>query len=216
MADIEYYERHDVDREENVHCIADNENVRDYTFSDNDDGTANIIEIRMLDENKDVKNIEPKIGNVPLEIWDTLYSKTGLIQNDGKKIPMRLQKLTEEELEAYIDVNDRIKELTAYGVVKRTVPEGDWTFLSWSNGGEMWCVFHLNRLKSGDRTRVDANQLIVPYNKEMVYKFIPYLRDLPLYKNSVEAKQRYGSSVDDLVNWANAWLQNTDEVRKDV
>lgn len=214
MGNIRY-----VEQKENVHYISENEDVvddvRDYTFSENDDGTVSIDRIRTLDDG-DIKEIEAKIENVPIEIWDTLYSKTGLIQNDGKKIPIRLQNLTEGKLEAYIDINDRIKKLTAYGVVKRTVPEGDWTFLSWSNGAEMWCIFPLNRLNSGDEIKVDANQLIVPYHKEMVFKFIPYLKDLPLYSNSVEAKQRYGSSVDDLVNWANAWLQDTDEVRKDV
>jgi len=121
-----------------------------------------------------------------------------------------IQQLSEKEQEAFLEVNEKISERRTYGIRTVEIPE-EHTILSWSNGAESWNVtgWQTNNKEAGDKVELDANQIIVPYSQDVVYEFIEYLRPLPLYKYSTEAKAR--GQVDPLeatIGWLETQLKS--------
>ena len=91
------------------------------------------------------------------------------------------------------DINEQIKKLTSYGIRQAEIPKShpNLTILNWSNGSVSWYTHHSDNtkhLKKGDIISLDANQLAVPYKREKVLSILKHLDNLPLYKNSFEAK----------------------------
>lgn len=102
--------------------------------------------------------------------------------------------LSPDELEAFIDINEKITGLTSYGIRTELVEKPS-TFMVWSNASKGWFAAHPKsgwgeKVKTGEEIRLDANHLIVPYPYKLVDKLTPCLKDLPLYGCSFEAKQR--------------------------
>ncbi len=93
------------------------------------------------------------------------------------------------------DINEQIKELTEYGMrhVKILKSYPNFTILNWSNGSKEWYTHHTDitkQYKKGDVLNLDANQLIVPFKRSKVLEIINQLNNLPLFKNSTEARSK--------------------------
>ena len=114
-----------------------------------------------------------------------------------RKCTELVHSLSDRELEALIDINERIMDLTHYGRRTEYVDRPS-TYLLWSNADKKWCVMHTNKLGAGPRREVrvgneielSPNQLVVPYPRRLVEKLSPCLKVHPLYFCSFEAKAR--------------------------
>jgi len=92
-------------------------------------------------------------------------------------------------------INEQISNLTNLGLREEIVPNNNFTFIQWSNGTESWFINRLSTNYYKERTKekiakLDANELVVPFNIEQVEQIIDQLINLPLYQNSFERKIR--------------------------
>jgi len=93
---------------------------------------------------------------------------------------------TDTDRTALEKANNTIKKMTHYGLREETAPSNG-VLLSWSNGARKW-IMGQSRIQKGESLSLDANELFLPANKETADRILACLQDLPLYKNSFEAK----------------------------
>jgi len=107
-----------------------------------------------------------------------------------------VKRLSREELEAFLDVNNEIKRRTSYGFRKEVVKKDNSTVLVWSNSREEWIpmppdsIYGEKTSKAGNVIELDANMILVPFSYDVVKKFAKCLEPLPLYYCSREAVER--------------------------
>jgi len=125
----------------------------------------------------------------------------GVDQRSNKKILIkqkdfreRMESLNTEELNAIVKCNRLIDRLNAYGIRKQRVPSDHSliTQMSWSNGGECWFATKITifNIISETEVQLDANEFIAPYPLEIMKNITFFLNPLPLFKLSIEAKNR--------------------------
>jgi hypothetical protein len=98
--------------------------------------------------------------------------------------------MTESKEVTYLllKANHDIKQLTRIGVRKVTTQKGGY-LIAWSNNCRCWRarVGDGSLMKAGTHT-LDANEIIIEAKKELVIAITKHLDELPLYKNSFEAR----------------------------
>lgn len=114
--------------------------------------------------------------------------------------------LTENELATILDdINSVISGRNTYGQRSHPTSNLDSTKIVWSNGSKSWHIlrgWHVNQLVAKHvydalkPSRLDANEIIVPYPEPVVELLLSSLYPLPLYSYSWEAKrEKRGSGV---------------------
>ncbi|MCP4762622.1 MAG: hypothetical protein GY870_12650 [archaeon] len=98
-----------------------------------------------------------------------------------------LKDMNEKDWQCLIDANKINSGLLSYGVKGSTATEKG-TFMSWSNGSRSWGVF--KPVQKGESVRLDANQMIIPCSPLRAQRIRCYIKELPLYFGSTEAKLR--------------------------
>jgi len=107
-----------------------------------------------------------------------------------------IKSLNQNELEAFVKINQDIEKRTSYGMRNELTPSKNSAFLIWSNASKGWYAAHPDSIwvkgkkEKGVEVRLDANQLVVPYSYRTANKFVMCLKELPLYVCSTEAKMR--------------------------
>jgi hypothetical protein len=119
-----------------------------------------------------------------------------------------IKNLEKGELEAYVEVNKNIENMTSYGGRNELIECNKPVMVYWSNSTANWNVGHPDSYwtkgkKKGDEVHLDANQMIVCYPYRTMKKIAPCLKQLPLYYCSTEAKKRGEvDSLDATLCWA--------------
>lgn len=98
-----------------------------------------------------------------------------------------LRKLNEKDWKCLIDANKINSGLLSYGMKGQRATERG-TFMSWSNAARTWVVH--NPVDKGDDVRLDANQMVIPCSPLRAERIRCYIKELPLYYGSTEAKMR--------------------------
>jgi len=98
------------------------------------------------------------------------------------------KKFTNTDKTTLDNANNTITKLTHYGLRKETAPSNG-VLLSWSNGARKWTVTR-SEVKKGEILSLDANEVFLPVDKRTAERIQLCLSELPLYRNSFEA--RYG------------------------
>lgn len=98
-----------------------------------------------------------------------------------------LSDFTSKDWEALKTCNLISDGRTQYGLRKEEIKRG--TLMSWSNGAERW--FAHKPVEKGEKVkRLDANEMICPISFERAKRIACYIKELPLYYASTEAKLR--------------------------
>lgn len=114
-------------------------------------------------------------------------------------IEMRDEQLQTELVRILKAGNKEVAKRTYYGQRAEPLPANlIFTVLSWSNGGKRWQVIYgtNDRLvgavaKRGQKTtQLDANELLLPFHPWLVDKIAEELDPLPIYTQSLEARER--------------------------
>jgi hypothetical protein len=106
--------------------------------------------------------------------------------NKGKRIPPTNE--TDEQVIAAI--NKLVHQRWDYGVRTELVEKPSY-HVSWSNGSAAWYVaYGYGVLQPGEEVRLDANEILVPYRKDVLERVLPKVDNLPLYCRSTEGKMR--------------------------
>lgn len=98
-----------------------------------------------------------------------------------------LKELNDKDWKCLIDANKINAGLLSYGVKGRTTTDRG-TFMSWSNAARSWGV--QRPVQKGEDIRLDANQMIIPCSPKRAERIRCYIKELPLYYGSTEAKMR--------------------------
>ena len=90
-------------------------------------------------------------------------------------------------------LNKEIAQRTFYGGRSQLAP-ADGHVLAWSNSAERWIVF-ARKWRKGEEVKpqtygLDANQIFATYDADFLRRIVPHLDPLPLFKLSLEAKER--------------------------
>jgi len=119
-----------------------------------------------------------------------------------------VKNLNKKDLKAFVETNEKIDELTSYGMRSELIECNRPVLVYWSNGTADWNVGHPDSLwtkgkKIGDEIHLDANQMIVCHPYKTMKKIAPCLKTLPLYYCSTEAKMRGEvNEFDATLTWA--------------
>lgn len=98
-----------------------------------------------------------------------------------------VDKFTDKDWEALKKCNIESDKRVHYGVREPVPIRG--TAMSWSNGAKRW--FAGQPIEIGDKVRkMDANEMICPISSQRAQRIACYIKDLPLYYASTEAKMR--------------------------
>jgi hypothetical protein len=92
---------------------------------------------------------------------------------------------TKRDWMAVIDANNRIAELTSYGV-RNHQAETDGIHIAWSNGSKDWYGAS-RKISRGTEMRLDANETFLPMSPMRFERIKKCLDALPLYCFSTEA-----------------------------
>ncbi len=95
-----------------------------------------------------------------------------------------------DEIEAFEEARERVYERTSYGTRPEPIPDKEYVICTWSNSSKSWSTSPWYGQDEEDWVELDANEILVPYPKETVDKFVEDLPDLPLYELSTEARLR--------------------------
>ena len=121
--------------------------------------------------------------------------------------PERQYPITDfKQVENYDVFEDAVKEIDQrqyYGVrEEKIIPKKRYTHGYWSNGSASWSFSE--KIYHDDVTKLDANEILLPYRIEQVMGVSYALPPLPLYSLSHEAKQMFGSEEQDNITtqWA--------------
>jgi len=130
-----------------------------------------------------------------------------------------IKSLKSDELEAFVKINQEVNKRISYGIRNELTPSKNSTFLIWSNASKGWYTAHpdsvwvKDKKAKGVEVRLDANQMVVPYPRKTVNKFVMCLKILPLYACSTEAKMRGEvNSSDATLCWA---LKQLERIQKE-
>lgn len=82
-------------------------------------------------------------------------------------------------------INNDIAKRTKYGI-REQIAYGRGYVLSWSNANKCWNIIY--RVKMNDVVNLDANQILVESKRKDIDEVLGQLDQLPLYKNSFEAR----------------------------
>jgi hypothetical protein len=114
-------------------------------------------------------------------------------------VEMQGEQLNKELARVLKAGNQQVARLISYGQRAETLPANlIFTKLAWSNGGKRWQVIYgeNDRLvraaaRRGQKsTTLDANELLLPFHPWLVDKIAEELDPLPIYAQSLEAKER--------------------------
>ena len=108
---------------------------------------------------------------------------------------------TEKDYEALVLANEKISNLTRYGV-RSELAEGDGIHISWSNGSKDWYGGNQKILK-GTEMQLDANETFLPISPTRFERIKACFDVLPLYAFSTESWTRKETSQEEsCLGWA--------------
>ncbi len=136
--------------------------------------------------------------NVPSDVLDVMERITGDWRWLLQRYPVKgsahsnpdadVTKLSDFDVAAAKKINELIDERRFYGV-REEMAEVDSTVIIWSNEARNWFVERARgRIKAGERVKLDANEVLVPFSPVRIERVIGFLKPPPLYMLSYEAK----------------------------
>lgn len=149
---------------------------------------------------RDLTNLKNKISHIKnsTKSWKPYY------------LPCVQELLDDESIKYLQNLNKEISKLTSYGV-REELAEQDSIELYWSNDTQKW--FPTPKIiKKGEQVRLDANQLLTPYDKifghDKIGHAVSCANPLPLYSLSLEAKDSGQSPfIESTLMWAKLQLE---------
>jgi hypothetical protein len=145
--------------------------------------------------------------NVPSDILDLMERTTGDWHWLLERYPIRealktastsssqlsnpivdITNLSNADIVAAKKINELIDERRFYGV-REELAESDSTVIVWSNAARDWFIdYARGKIKAGERVKLDANEVLAPFSPVRIERLKPFLKPLPLYMLSFEAK----------------------------
>lgn len=143
--------------------------------------------------------------NVPSDVLEEMERTTGdwrwLLQRyPPREVPqssasfgnpnlnIAVKNLSDADIRAAKKINELIDQRRYYGV-REELAESDSTVIAWSNATRDWIVeVARGKIKVGERVKLDANEVLVPFSPARIERVKPFLKPLPLYMLSFEAK----------------------------
>jgi hypothetical protein len=105
-----------------------------------------------------------------------------------ERLREQITKLGDVDIAAAKKINELIDQRRFYGV-REELAESDSTVITWSNAARDWFIdYARGKIKAGERVKLDANEVLAPFSPVRIERLKPFLKPLPLYMLSFEAK----------------------------